>query len=159
MDEKLQNLEDVVEITNDNKETQTVLMDDVQNLSSSEEEVQLASELEQKLETETTNDLLVNDDSESHIKNSESVAFDSKLQRVKEISEIIDDDNRSQDVLVENVQNVLSQEDDEAQSVNEAEHSLETGSTKYEIVNGSTVSQVSEISIDENQTEVQLNKC
>ncbi|PWA77911.1 hypothetical protein CTI12_AA212160 [Artemisia annua] len=159
LDEKLQNLEDTVEITDDNKETQTVLMDDVQNLSSSEDdEVKSVSELEQKLETEANNDLLVNDDSESQIINSESVEFDSKLQEVKEIAEIIDDNKRSQDVVGENVQNALSKEDDEAQSVNEAEHSSETGSTDDEIVNESTVSQVSEISIDENQTEVQLNE-
>ncbi|GJZ47210.1 RNA-directed DNA polymerase, partial [Tanacetum coccineum] len=65
--------------------------------------------------------------------------------KVKEIAEIIDDNKISQDVVVENVQNALSQEDGEPQSVNEAEHSLETGSTRDETINKRTVSQVSEI--------------
>ncbi|GJW80678.1 hypothetical protein Tco_0144653 [Tanacetum coccineum] len=137
-DSKLQTLEEIAEITDDNKETQTVVvMDHVQNpLSLEDDEVKSVSELEQKLETEANNDPLVNDDSESQIVNSDSVEFDSK------IAEIIDDNKSSQDVVVENVQNALSQEDDEAQSVNEADD---------ETVNESTVSQVSEISIHENQ--------
>ncbi|GJU00068.1 hypothetical protein Tco_1110406 [Tanacetum coccineum] len=67
-------------------------MDHVQNpLSLEDDEVKSVSELEQKLETEANNDLLVNDDSESQIINSESVEFDSKLKTVKEVVEIIDD--------------------------------------------------------------------
>ncbi|GJX51589.1 hypothetical protein Tco_0278434 [Tanacetum coccineum] len=70
----------------------TLIMDHVQNpLSLEDDEVKSVSELEQKLETEANNDLLVNDDSESHVVNSESVEFDSKLQTVKEVAEIIDD--------------------------------------------------------------------
>ncbi|GKB80260.1 hypothetical protein Tco_0947155 [Tanacetum coccineum] len=42
---------------------------------------------------------------------------------------------RSQDVAMENVQNALSHENKEAQSVNEAEHSSETGSKDDEIIN------------------------
>ncbi|GJU39678.1 hypothetical protein Tco_1192635 [Tanacetum coccineum] len=64
---------------------------------------------------------------------------------MKEIAKIIDDNKISQDVVVENVQNALSQEEGEPQSVNEAEHSLETGSTRDETINKRTVSQVSEI--------------
>ncbi|GKD36205.1 hypothetical protein Tco_1251714 [Tanacetum coccineum] len=78
--------------TDDNKETQTVVMDHVQNpLSLEDYEEKSVSGLEQKLETGANNDLLVNDDSESQIVNSESVEFDSKLQTVKEVAEIIDD--------------------------------------------------------------------
>ncbi|GKD59915.1 hypothetical protein Tco_1297424, partial [Tanacetum coccineum] len=69
----------------------------------------------------------------------------------KEIAEIIDDNKISQDVVVENVQNAFSQEDGEPQSVNEAEHSLETRSTRDETINERTVSQVSEVSIDKTQ--------
>ncbi|GJU42635.1 hypothetical protein Tco_1195592 [Tanacetum coccineum] len=58
------------ENTDDNKETQTVVMDHVQNpLTLEDDEVKSVSELEQKLETEANNDLLVNDDSESHVVN------------------------------------------------------------------------------------------
>nr|GEY81137.1 hypothetical protein CTI12_AA212160 [Tanacetum cinerariifolium] len=65
-------------------------------------------------------------------------------QLVKEIAEIIIDDNkRSQDVAMKNVQNALSHENNKAQSVNEVEHSSETGSKDDEIINESTVSQVS----------------
>ncbi|GKC75172.1 hypothetical protein Tco_1125946 [Tanacetum coccineum] len=70
---------------------------------------------------------------------------------MKEIAEIIDDNKISQDVVVENVQNALSQEDGEPQSVNEAEHSLETWPTRDETINERTVSQVSEVSIDKTQ--------
>ncbi|GKB81862.1 hypothetical protein Tco_0948757 [Tanacetum coccineum] len=80
------------ENTDDNKETQTVVMDHVQNpLILEDDEVKSLSELEQILETKANNILLVNDDSESHIVNSEYVEFDSKMQIVKEVVEIIDD--------------------------------------------------------------------
>jgi hypothetical protein len=147
-----------IEVIDDDKESQTVVTDDVVNVSGPEDdEAKSANEVEQQLEAEATNVPKVDDDSGSLIENNEFVGLDEKLQNLKDTVEITDDNKETQTVLMDVVQN-LSSSEEEVQSASEAEHSSETGSMDDEIVNESTVSQVSEISIDENQTEVQLNE-
>lgn len=96
-------------------ECENVVMDgDV--FCTKDDEAESARDVEQQLETEGTDDPILKDVPESVIEESESIG-------------VINDDKESQIVVTDDVVNVSSPEDDEAESANDVEQQLEAEAT------------------------------